>query len=201
MRKQQSWLTPIKDSFGGFARHTHAKTERPLDSKLPLHVCMRSSLARGKRTMQGVNRVKVGAIVGRVSKRFHVRVVKFANVGNHLHLVVRLPGRGSVARDQYSAWIRTLMALLAREVGGARRGRPLRDERGARVKFWDSRPFTRVVRGLKGFRVIDRYTLKNQLEAQGFGRDFAEVFAREHFESQNFFAKLMDQKILLARER
>lgn len=190
MRKQQSWLTPIKDSFGGFARHTHAKTKRPMDSKLPLHVCMRSSLARGKRTMLGVNRVKVASIVERVSKRFHVRVVRFANVGNHLHLVVRLPARGQAARDQYAAWIRTLMALLAREVGGARRGSPLLDAKGERVTFWDSRPFTRVVRGMRGYHVMDRYTLKNQLEAQGFGRDFAEAFAREHFESQRFFGSI-----------
>lgn len=191
MRKQQTWLTPIKDSLGGLARHTNAKMKRPMDSRLPLHVCMRSSMARGARTMQGRNRVRVAAIVARVSKRFHVRVVKFANVGNHLHLVVRLPGRGQVSRDQYAAWIRTLMALLAREVGGARRGSPLMNERGERAKFWDSKPFTRIVRGLRGYRVMDRYTLKNQLEAQGFGRDFAEAFAREHFESQIFFKTVM----------
>ena len=188
--KQLSFLPSAKDTMAGVKRGTHAKTKRPLVSGKPLHVCMRSSMARGSRTMQGCNRLRVRGIVDQASKKFHVKILKFANVGNHLHLVVKLPSRGQIARDCYGKWIRRITSCLARDVGGSKRGAPLKDssgrttdDHGKRLRFWDAIPYTRVIHGGHGFRVMDRYVLKNELEAQGLGPDLAEVLALEHFES------------------
>lgn len=134
--------------------------------------------------MQGRNRLRVKELVETISNKFHVRVVRYANVGNHLHLVIRLPGRSAVARSHYGNWIRVLTSRIAKEVGGAKRGEPLKDERGKRTKFWDSIPFTRVIHGRRGWQVMTRYVLTNEIEAQGINRELAEVLALEHFESQ-----------------
>lgn len=210
--RQLSWLPTIKDSLGGMRRETHAKVARPLDSGKPLHVCMRSEQAKGAKTMQGRNRLKVDGIVASTSKKMSVRLVKYVNVGNHLHLVVKLPGRGMIARRQYAKWIRALTGLIAYEIGGASKGggrndaggrsrgraettKFLASDSGAGVKvprtkkFWDSRPFTRVVHGLRGFKIIDRYVLKNEFEAMGWPKEAAIRLAREHFESAAIAAR------------
>lgn len=152
--------------------------------------------------MLGRNKVLVDTLVRDISKRFFIKIQRYQNVGNHLHLVVGLPGRGEIARAHYRRWIKTLTARLAREVGGARRGKPLVDERGkelralslkrdggelhgsaVRARFWDSVPFTRIVRGRSGWKVISRYMLKNGFEAQGWPKEVAQVMARDFEES------------------
>lgn len=142
--------------------------------------------------MQGRNRLKVKNIVDLASRKFHVKVLRFANVGNHLHFVVKLPSRGQTSRDFYGKWIRRITSRIAREVGGSKRGSPLKDQlgrttqdNGKRLTFWDAIPFTRVVRGRRGFRVMDRYVLKNEFEARGLSQVLAEVLALEHFESSH----------------
>lgn len=133
--------------------------------------------------MLGIKKPKVDKIVGDVSRRFGVKIVKYANVGNHLHLVVKLPGGAMTARRQYAKWIRLLTSRLAFEIGGARKGQPLLDERGERTKFWDSIPFSRVVHGRRGWKVIDRYVLKNQFESAGVPTALAVTLAGEFHES------------------
>lgn len=184
MRPPQLTLLPkLKDVFVGAKRGTHAKTDRPLDSRKPIHVCFRSQYARGKQSMLGINKLKVKGIVDGVSKRFGINIVKFANVGNHLHLVVRLPGSAMTSRRQYSKWIRLLTSRLAFEIGGSKKGEPFRGEDGERTKFWDARPFTRVVHGRRGWSTISRYVLKNEFQAGGASEQAAIILAKELYES------------------
>lgn len=177
------FLPKPKDTFIAAKRGTHAKTVRPLDSKKPLHICFRSQFARGKRSMLGLNKVKVNGLVGEISKRFGLKIQRYANVGNHLHLVVQLPGSAMTARRQYIKWIRLLTSRLAFEVGGSKKGQPFTDERGEKAKFWDAIPFSRVIHGDRGWRIIDRYVLKNNLESQGVPKLKAIAMAREIYDS------------------
>lgn len=133
--------------------------------------------------MLGVNKLKVNDLVTRISRRYGVKLKKYVNVGNHLHLVVKLSGSPMTARRQYRSWIRLLTARIAFEVGGSKKGEPFKDERGARVKFWDAIPFSRIVHGLRGWKDMDRYVLKNALEAQGVPKSQATFMAREIYES------------------
>ncbi len=133
--------------------------------------------------MLGVNKLKVDELVTRISRRYGVKLKKYVNVGNHLHLVVKLSGSPMTARRQYRSWIRLLTARIAFEVGGSKKGEPFRDENGERVKFWDAIPFSRVVHGLRGWIDMDRYVLKNALEAQGLPKNQALFLAREIYDS------------------
>lgn len=133
--------------------------------------------------MLGANKIKVNDLVTTISKRYGVKLKKHVNVGNHLHLVVKLSGSPMTARRQYQKWIRLLTSRIAFEVGGSKKGEPFTDERGHRTKFWDAIPFSRVVHGLRGWRDIDHYVLKNELEAQGLPKKQAIAMARELYES------------------
>ncbi len=181
--KQLALMPKLKDVFVGTKRGTHAKSHRPLDSRKPIHVCFRSKFATGKRTMLGVNQVKVHQLVRRISDRFDVRVVKYANVGNHLHLVVKLPGTIMTARRHYAKWVRLLTSRLAFEIGGSKKGRPFVDAAGKRSKFWDSIPFSRVIHGQQGWNIMSRYVLKNEFESQGHSKVRATELANLMFDS------------------
>lgn len=167
----------------GPRRGTHAKSHRPLHSRKPLHVCFRSRFATGKRTMLGLNKLKVHRLVDLLSRKFDVKILKYANVGNHLHLVVKLPGGITTSRWRYRKWIRLLTSRLAIEIGGSKKGAPFKDDRGRRTKFWDAIPFSRVIHGRRGWNIMSRYVIKNELQGQGVPTPQAITIANELFES------------------
>lgn len=101
--------------------------------------------------------VSVNKIVSRVTRKYGFTLYKYANVGNHLHLLLRMGNRHLWAR-----FIRELTGRIAQEVQGLRS-----PQKGAR--FWSNKPFTRVVSGWgKAFRSIRDYVTFNQWEAEGY---------------------------------
>ena len=87
-----------------------------------------------------------------------------ANVGNHLHLHLQLGNRYG-----YKPFIRATTAAIAMAITGASRWRKIG------VKFWDLRPFTRVVIGRKAWMILTRYIRLNQLEGMGYERATAKA--------------------------
>lgn len=144
-----------RTAFGGSLLKGNPRHARPLSFKRPLHLVLRSTLATGERSFLRRAR-EVERIVRRSARRQNVRVYRLANSGNHLHLLVR-PG----SRHAYRAFIRSVTGLLARAMLGSRKRRP------AREKFWDARPFSRVLAWGRDFRQAARYLLRNALEARG----------------------------------
>lgn len=71
--------------------------------------------------MLGLNKLKMDKLVATVSKRFNVKIMKYTNVGNHLHLVVKLPSEGMTSRRHYTKWIRLLTSRIAFEIGGSKK--------------------------------------------------------------------------------
>lgn len=118
---------------------------------------LKSSLAVGKYSLhQKQNSRFISQLVARLSKQWHVRVYEFSNNGNHLHLLIQ-----PESRQGLKAFMRTLSALTARHVTGARKGKSLTK------KFWDAIPFTRIVEWGKAFFLAKNYVIQNQLEATG----------------------------------
>jgi hypothetical protein len=122
-----------------------------------MHVVMRSSRARGAWSLNAKPHAsRVERLARDLGPRFGVRVYRFANAGNHLHLLIR--GRTRAGIQNY---LRTAAALIARAVTRACRGRPV-------GKFWDGLAWSRVVGWGRDFATTSRYLLRNTLEALGF---------------------------------
>lgn len=144
---------------------------RPLSTKHSMHLVLRSSRAKGDWSFRkGQNRARVENIIKRFSEKYGIRVLSAANVGNHLHLHVRLRNRFG-----YPPFIRAVTGAIAMAVTGVSRHRRPKTA-GKRDKFWDYRPFTRVVIGFRAVLKVKDYIRINQLEAQGFSRPDARHF-------------------------
>lgn len=163
--KQQN-LLPQKWSlsYGGILR-SKAKNRgaRPLSSKHSLHVVMRSSQAKGLWSFQNSKNIKkIASYVKIYSSRKGVQILSFANVGNHLHLHIKITNR-----TLYKAWIRGLSSALAMMVAGKKGLQQLKEQKKT---FWDYRPFTRVIQSFKAFLNLQDYVQINQFEGLGMPR-------------------------------
>src|ERR1700722_20299306 len=77
-----------KSYFGGaYLKDHNPKTKRPLSSKFAIHLVLRSK-QRGMRNSTVFGRVN--KTVSKTCKKYGVRLYDFANVGDHLHLLLRL---------------------------------------------------------------------------------------------------------------
>lgn len=145
------------NAFGGVAAKGKRKERRPVATKRSMHLVLKSSLAVGKFSLhQKGNSQFISELVARLSKKWCVRVYEFSNNGNHLHLLIQ-----PASRQGLQSFMRTLSALVARHVTGARKGKALLK------KFWDAIPFTRIVEWGKAFFLTKNYVIQNQLEAAG----------------------------------
>jgi REP element-mobilizing transposase RayT len=143
------------DCFGGsLLKNSHAKVKRPLASTFPLHLVLRTHKSHFRLPR---HYRKVNDLVVNTCAKHGVRLYKYANVGNHIHLLIKLPNI-----QRWSAYIRELTGQIAQLVQGLK----AQDKGDA---FWKQRPFTRIVRGWKqAFHKVIDYLELNRLEGDGF---------------------------------
>src|SRR5262249_24609229 len=110
------------------------KVERPVSTRRAMHLTLHSSRANGEGALLRHRREEREAPRG-CARRNDVKVYDFANVGSHLHLLVR-----ARRRDGFRAFLRSFAGIVARKVTGARRGRPLRGG-----PFWNALAWSRIV--------------------------------------------------------
>ena len=135
-----------------------------------MHLVLRSSKAKGAQSfLRGKNPAVVGSIIKKFSLKYGVKVLSLANVGNHLHLHIKLSNRFG-----YTPFIRAVTSAIAMAVTGRSRWSKTRS-RAKKQKFWDLRPFTRVIVGLKAFFTLKDYIAINRLEGQGITRENARM--------------------------
>jgi REP element-mobilizing transposase RayT len=142
-------------AFGGHSFKTNAKSKRPISSKLPIHLVMRTDGRKFSMRKPKAFRL-VDEIVYRTAEKHRVRIYEFANVGNHLHLLLKLPNVQAWAK-----FIRELSGRIAQEMQDLKG-----PEKGQ--KFWIFKPFTRVVAGWKkAYQNCRDYVILNRLEGAG----------------------------------
>jgi hypothetical protein len=147
---------PVRIEHGGEVRLGLRKLERPLDLRRPLHVVLRSSRARGAWSLRGQRGARiVRYALRRFVRRFDLRVYEFANVGNHLHLLLRCKCRLALQN-----FLRAFAGVTARFITGARKGRPI-------GRFWDFLSYSRIVAWGRDFSGVRAYVIRNALEARG----------------------------------
>ena len=99
---------------------------------------------------------RVESLVHTAARRFGIRVYRYANVGNHLHLLVQT----RKSRD-FQNFLRFLTGAVAFAVSGARKGNPI-------GRFWEKLAYTRIVSWGREFETVTAYFIKNLFEAAGF---------------------------------
>ena len=140
-----------RTAHGGTLRAGQRKLERPVSTRRPMHVTLASDRARGAwslRKHQGV----VREALRQMARRFDVRVYEYANVGSHLHLLVRVR-----RREAFQGFLRSFAGIVARRVTGARRGHPV----GA---FFNGLAWSRVVAWGRDYRGVRHYVFRNSIE-------------------------------------
>ncbi|MFN7455050.1 MAG: transposase [Pseudobdellovibrionaceae bacterium] len=178
---QQLGLSPqfdkkFSDRFGGTSRTTRAsRGTRPLSTRASMHLILKSDLARGRWSfLTKQNRSRVNSAVVTLARRYGVKILSAANVGNHLHLHIRIQ-----KRQQYLRFIRVVTARIAFAITGASKHNPLKNPQGQKISFWNQRPLTRWVHSFKDYLRLKDYIRINQIEGLGWCRQKAEHFVRE----------------------
>lgn len=121
-----------------------------------MHLVLRSDRAHGSWSLLSRrHKWRVYGLVQKIARRRQVRIYRFANVGNHLHLLVQVKSRAA-----FQAFLREFSGAVAVIVTGAVKGRPQR--------FWNGLAWTKIVEWGRQFRNAARYIVLNVLEGLGF---------------------------------
>jgi REP element-mobilizing transposase RayT len=157
--KQLHLLKPQKTDHGGDLKHPQ-KRARPLSTKESIHLVLRSTKAKGKLSFFKYKK-DIDSIINTFAAKYHIEINSSATLGNHIHLHIKL-----FKRDTYKKFIRAVTAAIMMKITGFCRDRP----KPANYKFWDQRPFTRVIRSFKEFIYLVDYIQINVFEAMGYTR-------------------------------
>jgi REP element-mobilizing transposase RayT len=164
-------------AYGGMLRKRRAGRvcARPLTTWGSIHMVLRSTQAVGKWDFR-LHRREILEITRKFARKYGVKIKSLANVGNHIHLHLRL-----TKEAHYKPFIRALTAAIAMAVTKASRVKPLRKE------FWDYRPFTRLVHGLSDYLNVYHYVAGNKLEGRGYGRKKAKELVAQNARRRHFW--------------
>lgn len=143
-----------RTTHGGSASRGKRKLERPVSVRGPMHLTLHSQRARGTWSLLQ-HRRGVREALRACASRSGVRVYEFANVGTHLHLLVR-----ARRRESFQSFLRSFAGIVARVVTGARRGRPL-----AEGRFWSALAWSRIVSWGRDRFGVGHYIFRNLIEA------------------------------------
>jgi hypothetical protein len=144
---------------GGSIRKGKRKLARPISTKQPLHLVMRSSRAKGQWSfLHSRNRGVILGLVAETADRYGIRVDRFDNVGNHLHFVMQGKNRLLIR-----SFLKVLPQKIMFAVTGAKKGNPV-------GRFFDGIVYSRLVTWGREYEILRSYLWKNALEALGLDR-------------------------------
>ena len=143
----------VRTAHGGAIRRGRRKLERPISTRRPMHVVLTSNRARGAWSLRKHDQMVKRALRA-LAHRFEIRVYSFANVGSHLHLLVR-----ARRREAFQGFLRSFAGIVARRVTGARRGRPC-------GRFFNALAWSRVVGWGRDYLGVRHYVFRNAIEGE-----------------------------------
>lgn len=170
MKYQDPRLCVLKQFGGTLLKKSNAKLARPISIKHAMHVVFSSSQACGEWSLRSSRNFKiVDKILREQARRYGVRLVEVANMGNQIQLLIKIADRGS-----FLAYMRAVSGIIAMKVTGAAKTRGLSD------KFWDCRPWSRIVVLKRAFSLALDILVQEHLVTIGFiaslPRDFQRYF-------------------------
>ncbi|MES3039032.1 MAG: transposase [Bdellovibrionota bacterium] len=145
-------------SHGGELRKRRGgRKSRPLSRKDPIHLVFKMNIIAVPKGLRHPRNFRIiHEVVKRYGRRFFVRTDQISIQRDHIHLLVR-----SSRRHLYQHFFKVVAGQIAQRVTRT----PNHTYEGVRV--WKYRPFTRVVKGWKAYKIIRNYIQLNELEAKG----------------------------------
>jgi len=146
-----------RNEHGHEIRIGQRKLSRPFDPTKALHLVLRSEKAKGGWSfLKPQNKKKINDLLNNYAEKCNVRIYRYANSGNHLHLLLN-----AQSKKGFQRFLRTIAALIPRLVTGAKKGNPLKG------KFWDGLAYSKLVTFGRQFKNTSNYVFRNTLEAFG----------------------------------
>lgn len=178
--KQLQLLKADLRFFGGRLLNGRRRRARPLSTKEPIHLVMRSSWAKGSTSfLQPRNKNEIQRLIRVIAKKYFIQLYQVAIAGNHVHLVIRCP-----RRQFYKTFVRVLSSQIASHVMKKQSFKVFKqfvlnqkwgdphpgstEPQGLSQQFWQFRPWSRVLHWGLDFKTCCLYVLQNTLEALGF---------------------------------
>lgn len=175
---QSSQFKKRRDAFGGDGRSKRkSRLSRPISTKKAIHLMLKSTNAKGAWSfLNRKNKNIVSAFLKTHAKRNGIQILSFTNVGNHLHIMLKV--RSILL---YKKFVRAFSGAVAMKITGASKSNKLKE------RFWTQTPFTRFVHGRHDFLALKEYFYVNEIEAAGFGRRLAEQFVESIMTTRKIF--------------
>jgi len=160
-----NFIKDYKKQFGGTLLLGKRKMKRPLSTKNPIHLILKSNrkdiFKPGNRSLENLIRSQC--------ERFSIHIYDFALNWSHVHLLIRIRDR-----QDYIKFIRALTSLIAtrvrqfqNEIRNGNLGREPCQSDSDLQKIFTLRPFTRIINWGRDFKNALSYQILNQFEALG----------------------------------
>jgi REP element-mobilizing transposase RayT len=150
----------LRKQFGGaLLKRSNAKKARPISTKHAMHVVLHSNQAKGAWSFRHhKNWKRISEILSVQARRYGVQLREVVNGGDHLQLILKIKNR-----ELFNSFVRAISGIIAMTVTGAAKTRALKE------KFWDFRPWSRVVALIRKYSVqADETVQKYLVEAKIF---------------------------------
>lgn len=144
-----NFIKDYKKEFGGSLLEGKRKAQRPLATKNPIHLILKSCV----KSVFSPHNKSLESLIRNQAKKFGVKVYDMAINWSHIHMVIKIE-----CREDYIKFIRSLTAILAQKI---RQARPHLKE------IFTLRPYTRILEWGKDFKNALSYQILNQMEAWG----------------------------------
>src|SRR5437868_9007060 len=155
------FLNSYKKEFGGSLLEGKRKAARPLSTKVPIHLILKSNgipLSTNKTikkcTLFNPGNRELKKIIRTYANKYQITIYDMALNWSHIHLAVRIPSRAA-----YLAFIRTLTAKLIFYLSKLKK----QNLKG----LFSLRPYTRILSWGRELKTVLDYIILNQLEARG----------------------------------
>jgi len=140
--KQLSFIKSQPATFGGTLARGKRKDARPLSTKKPLHLVLKS-----KRAILFRNKITVSSILRKQAKLFGIKLYSLSVQKDHIHISLKIPSRAA-----YVSFVRATAGLIARRLG---------------KDLWMYLPFSRIVEWGRAFHAVEKYIFQNEMEVHG----------------------------------
>ncbi len=164
---------------GEHRKKRHGRGRRPISCKQSLHVVFKiNRIVLKTQSLRTHQNFKLSSeIIQKYAARFFVKIDQISVQGDHIHCLVR-----TYRRSFFHYFFRVVSGQIAQQFEKTDKLRFVVDERFSTVtdtqkngknttkrklKLWRYRPFSRVVRGYKAYKVVRNYIQLNEKEALG----------------------------------